>query len=107
MGGSIKKEGFLAHEKTKTQKKARNNIIKTKKLKKTSSVLDNNKNKQQIIPFRKKTKTKNLANKSVEKKNRFFRLPILVVNLIIILLMMHYSSYVLYDMKNENKKGKK
>lgn len=57
--------------KKQKQKKARNNIIKTKKLKKTSSVLDNNKNKQQIIPFRKKTKTKNLANKSVEKNTVF------------------------------------
>ena len=29
-----------------------------------------------------------------------------VVDLIIILLMMHYSSYVLYDMKNERKREK-
>ena len=92
-------------KKTKT-KKARNNIIKTKKLKKTSSVLDN-KNKKQIIPFRKKNKNKKPSKQICRKKHRFFRLPILVVNLIIILLMMHYSSYVLYDMKNENKKGKK
>jgi len=69
--------------------------------------LDNNKNKQQIIPFRKKNKNKKPSKQICRKKHRFFRLPILVVNLIIILLMMHYSSYVLYDMKNENKKGKK
>ena len=80
--------------------KARNNIIKkTNKI--TSSVWTTTKQKK--ILFQKITH-KNLANKSVEK-NTIFPTPD-VVNLIIILLMMHYSSYVLYDMKNETKKGK-
>merc|ERR1712008_434426 len=99
----------MGMKKTKTQKKARNNIIKTKNLRNIISFGQQQEQtkEQQIIPFRKKNKNKKPSKQICRKKHRFFRLPIRVVNLIIMLLMMHYSSYVLYDMKNENKKGKK
>merc|ERR1711956_168518 len=80
--GSIKKEGFLAHEKTKTQKKARNNIIKTKKnLRKHQQFWTTTRTNKRTTnnSFSKKNKNKKPSKQICRKKHRFFRLPILVV----------------------------